>query len=237
MPCHCGAPIVVFDDNGEASCSDDPSHDIDGGYLNDDELAEAGRWEITTDAEAEAGCSIAGCDRPHLARGWCRKHYERWWTHGDPLTVKLERGFWERVVETESGCHEWVGDRHELMGYGRLRRDGRRLLAHRYAWELAHGPIPEGMCVLHSCDNPPCCYVPHLFLGTKADNNADKVAKGRNVAPRGEANGHALLTSEQVAEIRRRYAAGGISQKALGLEYGVTQSCIWGVVNERTYVA
>lgn len=53
MPCHCGAPIVMFDDNGEAACSDDPSHDIDGGYLDDDELADAGRWEITSDAEAD----------------------------------------------------------------------------------------------------------------------------------------------------------------------------------------
>lgn len=72
---------------------------------------------------------------------------------------------------------EWTGA--TLKGYGQI-GDGRCLrYTHRVAWELVNGPIPDGMHVCHHCDNPPCCNVDHLFLGTDADNNADMIAKGR----------------------------------------------------------
>jgi hypothetical protein len=78
-----------------------------------------------------------------------------------------------------NGCLEWTKatNRH---GYGLIGVDGRSRLAHRVAWTLANGPIPEGMCVLHRCDNPPCCDVEGcLFLGTQADNVTDMETKGR----------------------------------------------------------
>ena len=78
-------------------------------------------------------------------------------------------------------CLEFDGYR-DKKGYGRLGAgDGtkRVVLAHRLAYELAHGTVPDGLCVLHSCDNPPCCRPDHLFLGTRVDNNADMRAKGR----------------------------------------------------------
>jgi len=78
-------------------------------------------------------------------------------------------------VGVDTPCDEWDGPR-DRDGYGRLSR-GRR--AHRVAWEEANGPIPDGMCVLHRCDNPPCRRLDHLFLGTVADNNRDKALKGR----------------------------------------------------------
>jgi len=85
------------------------------------------------------------------------------------------------MVRADNGCLEWQGARL-ASGYGligRGRRDEGMAYVHRLAWELAHGPIPDGMFVCHHCDNPPCCNVEHLFLGTHADNMADMVTKGR----------------------------------------------------------
>lgn len=76
-------------------------------------------------------------------------------------------------------CKIWEGDTFP-NGYGRLYRDGKTLLAHRVAYEEANGPIPDGLFVLHHCDNPPCIEVSHLFLGTNQDNARDMVEKGRN---------------------------------------------------------
>lgn len=93
---------------------------------------------------------------------------------------------WSRVVTRPNGCQEWTGSLTP-KGYGKIGRGHRGLgmmLTHRLAWELTNGPILNGMCVLHSCDNPPCCNVAHLWLGTKADNNRDMAAKGRTGSQR-----------------------------------------------------
>ena len=92
------------------------------------------------------------------------------------------RRFWEKV-RMGDGCWNWTGCL-DSKGYGQLTdcRTGKKKhsLAHRVAWELMHGPIPPGLRVLHSCDNPPC--VRHLFLGTQSDNIRDCVNKGRHVS-------------------------------------------------------
>lgn len=93
--------------------------------------------------------------------------------------------FWSKV-DTTGECWLWLAARIPPYGYGNFggTQDGVRWvkLAHRHAYELAHGPIPEGMWVLHRCDNPPCVRPDHLFLGTHADNMRDMVAKGRHWA-------------------------------------------------------
>jgi hypothetical protein len=139
----------------------------------------------------------------------------------DPAHVASR--FWSKVVWTE-GCWEWRGPRDE-NGYGRLmikRADEpdqvkawSPRLAHRVSWQINRGPISDGLCVLHRCDNPPCVNPEHLFLGTMKDNTADMMAKKRDGArthpervPRGESHGRAKLTSAQVVDIRAQAAAG-----------------------------
>ncbi len=94
--------------------------------------------------------------------------------------------FWSRVDKSggANACWPWTGSRLPT-GYGQVyQAGGQRLLAHRTAWELENGPIPDGMRVLHHCDNPPCCNPGHLFLGTDADNMNDRDQKGHNANSR-----------------------------------------------------
>ena len=130
-------------------------------------------------------CSIKDCDRNVAARSWCQKHYQRWQRHGDPLAAKImtaEIGLHERLyarLDCSGGidaCWEFHGARLR-EGYGQLKFRGDDLHAHRVAYELANGSIPEGLHVLHHCDNPPCCNPRHLYAGTNADNVADRVAR------------------------------------------------------------
>ena len=97
---------------------------------------------------------------------------------GYNVCMNLGERFWGRMVGLPSGCLEWTGGTTP-DGYGKIKIDGVTVVAHRLAWTLTVGPIPEGMCVCHTCDNPPCCNVNHLWLGTNAENMADKMAKGR----------------------------------------------------------
>lgn len=109
---------------------------------------------------------------------------------------QLER-FWQRLQKTETDCWVWPGPVN-AGGYGLIKVKRRHLVTHRYAYQHSHGEIPDGMKVLHRCDNPPCCNPAHLFLGTQADNLDDMRRKGRAVYPEKKTachNGH-LLTPE-----------------------------------------
>ena len=99
------------------------------------------------------------------------------------------------------GCWVWTGGRNR-QGYGRVMIDGRSWLAHRLAWIVYRGPIPDGLCVCHSCDNPPCVNPDHLWLGTRADNNRDAIAKGRLKLKMGSER---KLTADQVRAARAIY--------------------------------
>ena len=143
-----------------------------------------------------------------------------------------ERVFWRRVHKT-STCWLWTGGR-KRFGHGAvsIRTIDRRMQtgAHRVAWILANGPIPDGMCVCHHCDNPPCVNPAHLFIGTKSDNTQDAFDKGRiKVRPMdGARNPNAKLTGEQVREIRSRYPVE--SQCSLARAFGVSQTAIRNIV-------
>lgn len=89
-----------------------------------------------------------------------------------------------RKTEAAGDCLVYTGGAGNRSGHRTISFQGRTRLVHRVTWLITHGPIPDGLCVLHRCDNPPCVNVTHLFLGTVGDNNADRDAKGRGKLPR-----------------------------------------------------
>lgn len=130
-----------------------------------------------------------------------------------------------------STCVLWTGA-VKRDGYGKACVEGRRSGAHRVSYEASVGPIPNWMQVCHRCDVPACVNPDHLFLGTFADNMADKIAKGRQNPCVGERSGKAKLSNADVAEIRRRLVgcARG-TQSALAREYGVNKTTINVIAN------
>mgnify|MGYP001581378595 CR=1 FL=1 len=147
---------------------------------------------------------------------------------------QYQANFWKYVRKTP-GCWFWTG---ALSGpaprfnYGKF-WIGYQIRAHRFSYELAHGPIPKGVNVLHRCDTPPCVRPVHLFLGTVDDNHQDQKQKGRTLF--GERSFTAKLTADQVIEIRRRYAAGQVSLRQLEREYQVSDSHIDRIVKRRKW--
>ncbi len=139
--------------------------------------------------------------------------------------------FWSHAERTD-GCWEWQGSCFS-NGYGRTFLKSKGVGAHRRAWELTYGPIPAGQLVCHRCDNKRCVRPDHLFLGTVADNSRDMVEKGRSL--KGERSYNARLNSAAVAEIRRRYAAGQITQAELAAEHGVVEGTVWNVLHGHSW--
>lgn len=126
----------------------------------------------------------------------------------------------------ENGCWNWVGPRTRT-GYGYVFTELRTHLVHRVAWKLWVGPIPDGLCILHRCDNPSCFNLDHLFLGTNAENSRDMVMKGRarnggTEHNRGALNPRARLTEDQVVSIRNDVRPA----REIATEYGIAVSYV-----------
>ena len=165
--------------------------------------------------------------------------------------------FWSRVDKT-GDCWNWTGPKVGRTNYGKLSWHGKDYRAHRLAWELTNGPIPEGLCVLHKCDNPSCVRPDHLWLGTFDDNNKDMARKGRSALGkrnghsthpdsypkgdahysrqqpervlRGEKHSRAVFTEDQVREIRNTYSSGNTSAAKLAKHYGVSVYAVYAVI-------
>ena len=151
-----------------------------------------------------------------------------------PIPAVDPSKFWHRVALGKiSDCWLWLGGlQHE---YGRLRYRGRSYAAHRVAWRLTYGPIPEYFGICHHCDVPRCCNPTHLFLGTSAENQRDARAKGRPTGNGpGEKNGRAKLTDADIREIRAGYRRGA-SMVALMRRYGIGRVHIWAIANRRMW--
>ncbi len=148
-----------------------------------------------------------------------------------PLAERL----WAKV-DKSGDCWLWTGHRNH-DGYGRMlisKRPLRMIFTHRLAWESTYGAVPDDLRVLHRCDNPPCCNPAHLFIGSQPENIADMHAKGR-YRKAGTVSGKAgrgvlKLQAADVRSIRAQYAAGGISMKALGAEFGVCAEMVHRIV-------
>jgi hypothetical protein len=146
---------------------------------------------------------------------------------GKPL---MER-FMEKVRKGEN-CWEWIGGK-QAHGYGVIRQNGKNKSAHRISYQLFIGIIPDGLCVLHKCDNPSCVNPDHLFLGTQLDNNRDAIAKGRTYYPKGE-NNHSKLLNIHIPIIRKLHKR-GISQTNIAKQYGVSQQLISNIITGKTW--
>jgi hypothetical protein len=149
---------------------------------------------------------------------------------------RFQQRFLAKLLRVPSGCLEWQGSK-AAIDYGHIRCDGRLQYAHRIAWQIANGPIPDGLCCLHHCDNPICCEPSHLFLGTQADNMHDRDAKGRLTPECGERNAQHKLTENQVREIRALYQpySREYSHLALAKRFGVSSTQIWKIVNRKKW--
>jgi DNA-binding CsgD family transcriptional regulator len=181
-----------------------------------------------------ATCRFDGCTNPPKARWLCSVHYRRWLRCGDPqgqVGLGIEARFWSKVKKA-AGCWEWQGATYP-HGHGQILSDGGRkgrlIRAHRYSYELANGPIPEGMLVLHKCDNARCVRPDHLELGDHDKNMRDMSLRGR--VRRGSQHPCALLTPAQVREIRRLGTEVGLSQSTIADRFGVTRSSVQKIIN------
>lgn len=143
-------------------------------------------------------------------------------------TLKDQRRFISKIKRGD-GCWLWQAGCN-TDGYGTFSVGNiRAMRAHRAAFELWIGSIPSGMCVCHTCDNPPCCNPDHLFLGTVAENMADKAVKGR--LKLGSRAGTSRLTENDVAEIRVLCAT--FSQREVAYRYGVSETTISNIITRK----
>jgi hypothetical protein len=152
---------------------------------------------------------------------------------GCGINPPMDERLWDKVRKNkENGCWEWQGWVSPQSGYGKIGTNSKgHWDVHRFVYELVNGPIPEGLWVLHRCDNRICCNPVHLYLGTAQQNSLDMVSRGR-------ANGSEKvrkLSLKLAQEIRQRYNAEGITQHELASEYGVVCETIGDIVTGKTW--
>lgn len=128
-------------------------------------------------------------------------------------------------------CWEWVGGNFN-NGYGRFYQKQKTWSAHKYSYILHKGPVPNGLVVMHSCDNKNCVNPDHLSLGTPLKNTQDMCKKGRKFLTLGETNGQAKLTSEDVLRIR---SSSSTSNSTLAKKYSVSPSLISMILSRKVW--
>jgi hypothetical protein len=175
-------------------------------------------------------CSVDGCEKPVDQSGLCAAHRTRRQRYGDPLGGGKPRprlgDYWD-YVDKSGECWIWTGPLAHF-GYGVYKKKR----AHRIAFEMVHGPIPPGVFILHSCDNPPCVNPAHLRMGTQRENMEDRADRGRK--PTGEASrawARSSLTPDDIRAIRADPRSGG----ALAPTYGVSRATIGDIRRRRSW--
>lgn len=188
-------------------------------------------------------CEIEGCARAHYGLGYCKIHYQRNSRTGSPHGIRVSSGQYAnqdplaRLLQwsTQQGeCRIYTRGKPRASGHRRMGFRGKSTLVHRIAWTLEYGEIPQGLLVCHRCDTPSCINPRHLFLGTYADNNADRDRKGRGNPPKGSRHGSAKLAEYQVLEVLEA-AAEGASNRLLANRYGVDITTISSIVARKSW--
>ncbi|MBT9173455.1 MAG: hypothetical protein DDT21_01856 [Syntrophomonadaceae bacterium] len=151
---------------------------------------------------------------------------------GHQKYIPIEERFWAKVQKT-STCWLWTGAINS-GGYGNIKIERGNTHAHRYSYELHFGPIHPHLHVCHHCDVRNCVRPSHLFLGTDADNAADKEKKGRGNQARGEKAGRAKLTEAKVRAIFKDREK-GMTLQAIGDKYGISNQSVDGVLKKRKW--
>jgi DNA-binding CsgD family transcriptional regulator len=152
------------------------------------------------------------------------------------MTIEHWRArFMARLVREPEpdGCWIWPGHVTN-RGYGQLTWKGRRVNMHRIAYEWAFGPIPDGLIVCHRCDVRRCCNPAHLFLGSHADNAADRDRKGRNDRRSGERHPMSRLTADEVREVRHLKES-GVSAPEIARRFGVSRQYVYDLTTGRRW--
>lgn len=172
----------------------------------------------------QSTCEVPGCTNRCHCRGMCGKHYTRWRLHGDPAATLMpgrDMTPEQRLnYRTDKSGECWLygtGD-----GYGKVTiRRTESVPAHRLAYQLAYGPIPDGLVVRHKCDTPRCVRPEHLEVGTHADNSKDMTTRQRQA--RGQQQGSAKITEGDVVAIREM-ARSGVTQTEIASAFGISRS-------------
>ena len=146
-------------------------------------------------------CSVAECDNPRYGYGFCSKHYRRWKKHGDPhggpRVYKTPAEAFAARTEKVGDCLIWTGSKNE-RGYGKIRSNGKTLRVHRFAWEQAHGPIPDGAEIDHICWRRDCCNVDHMRISSRAENLRNRSGAARHNKSTGRRNVYPNASGFQV---------------------------------------
>lgn len=159
------------------------------------------------------------------------------------IIIPLQDRLMSKVQKTDT-CWLFTGTKNSF-GYGSIGtggRKGKNIGTHRASWIIHNGEIPDGLFVLHKCDNPPCVNPEHLFLGTPKDNVRDMCSKGRNSGGtheglKGEKSPHAKLKETQVKEIRFRYKQEKITTRKLALEYDISCANVSFIINRKVWAS
>lgn len=180
-------------------------------------------------------CSDCGIDVPRRESKRCRKCYQKS-TITDPFKRLM------RHVKKTRKCWLWTGYRNP-QGYGAFLFKGKSKPAHRIMYQLTRSAIPKGLCVCHSCDNPPCVKPSHLWLGTHYENKMDSVRKGRSFLPTppewdksGDKNPNAKITWEIVKLVRKDFSSNPNQNiSALGRTYDMNPSMVHNIIKNKQW--
>ena len=182
-------------------------------------------------------CSIDGCNKPTVGRGWCRKHYSRWYEHGDPLILhktpngEPEHFFAAALAHDSDDCLLWPYAQNG-NGYGQINRDGAKYLTHRLICAETNGPPPSPeFDAAHKCGNRLCLNPRHLRWATRIENMADCIEHG--TTNRGPRHGNSKLTDDDVIAIRKM--SGTMRQKEIAAIYNISFQTVSKIVRRERW--